>query len=69
MPPGSGTTARSRPRIRPQGEGEANGNSLLPELGNPYSPEKVKQLFEDARNVQNVLDERAKVQDELLNRY
>lgn len=35
-------------------------------IGNPYSPEKVEKLFNDARNVQKLLDERIKQQEAIL---
>jgi hypothetical protein len=37
-------------------------------IGNPYSPEKIENLFNDAKNVQNLLDERLKQQEALMGR-
>jgi len=37
-------------------------------IGNPYSPEKVEKLFNDAQKVQKLLDERMKQQEAILGR-
>lgn len=36
------------------------------DIGNPYSPEKVEKLFNDAKNVQKLLDDRMKQQEALI---
>ena len=33
------------------------------EVPDPYSPDSIKKLFEDARNIENLLDQRAQKQD------
>ncbi|MDH3452098.1 MAG: DUF4124 domain-containing protein [Gammaproteobacteria bacterium] len=40
----------------------------MPGLENPYSPETIKQLFEDAQNLQETLSKRYESQDKLLQR-
>ena len=41
--------------------GESDGN-----IGNPYSPEKIDKLFDDARKVQQQLNERALKQQQII---
>ena len=38
----------------------------LQEIGNPYSVEKVEKLMEDAQNVQKLLEDRLKRQEEII---
>lgn len=38
------------------------------DIGNPYSPEKVEKLFEDANNVQKLLEDRMKQQEAMIGR-
>ncbi len=40
--------------------------SNISDLGNSYSPEKIKSLFEDANNLETLLDDRFKKQSEVL---
>jgi len=35
-------------------------------IGNPYSPEKIQKLFDDAENVQQLLNDRMKQQEAIL---
>ena len=36
-------------------------------IGNPYSEESIKKLFDDAKNIEKILNQRLKDQDELFN--
>jgi hypothetical protein len=36
-------------------------------VGNPYSPDSVKKLFEDAKNIEKLLNQRLQDQDSLIN--
>lgn len=36
------------------------------EIGNPYSPEKVEKLFNDARNIEKLLNDRMKQQEAMI---
>ena len=38
------------------------------DIGNPYSPEKVEKLFEDAKNVQKLLEDRMQQQEAMIGR-
>ena len=42
-------------------QGDTDGN-----IGNPYSPEKIEKLFDDARKVQQQLNERALKQQQVI---
>ena len=52
-------------------EKEAEETASQPEkgdnIGNPYSPEKIDKLFEDAKNVEKLLKQRMKDQEAALN--
>ncbi len=37
------------------------------EIGNPYSPEAVEKLFEDAKNIEKLLNQRLQQQEQALN--
>lgn len=37
-------------------------------VGNPYSPDKIEKLFNDAKNVQKLMDDRFKQQEALMGR-
>lgn len=43
------------------GEAQADGK-----IGNPYSPQKIEKLFDDAKNVQQQLNERATQQQQMI---
>ena len=45
------------------GDAPADGQKI----GNPYSPEAVDKLFEDAKNIEKLLNERMKQQESALN--
>lgn len=36
------------------------------DIGNPYSPEKIEKLFEDANNIENMLNQRLENQEALI---
>lgn len=36
------------------------------DIGNPYSPEKIKKLFDDAENIQKLLDDRMKKHEAMI---
>ena len=40
--------------------------SSTEEVGNPYSPEKVEKLFDDAKNIEKLLNDRLKNQEALI---
>ena len=44
---------------------EENSNPL----GNPYDPSEIKELIEDAKDVQKMLQQRVKDQDAIMNQY
>ena len=58
-------TTPEEPPIR-RAEPEKQPDELI--SGNPYSPETIKQLFEDAKGLQEALGERYKAQEQLLKR-
>lgn len=37
------------------------------EVGNPYSQERIKKLYEDAKNIEKLLQQRSQDQDSLIN--
>ena len=43
------------------------GTDSPEDIGNPYSPETIKKLFEDAKNVEELLNQRLKDQEAQLN--
>ena len=51
-----------------KGEIAVNEDAAEDEIGNPYSPEKVKKLMKDAKNIQKMLDDRFKQQEALMGR-
>lgn len=46
---------------------QASQTKKTDEIGNPYSPEKIEKLFEDAKNVENLLKQRIKDQEAAIN--
>jgi hypothetical protein len=49
-------------------EGGSDQETAAPEdIGNPYSQESIKKLFEDAKNIEKVLNQRLKDQESALN--
>jgi hypothetical protein len=50
--------------------GESSDSSSAKDrgIGNPYSPERIEKLFDDAENVQKLIDERMKKQEEIFNK-
>ena len=51
----------------PQEEEEEKQASQVSKVGNPYSPEGVKNLIDDAKDIQKQMDERKSATDEILN--
>ncbi len=58
----------------PQPETEAGETAAAQEpssgtdgIGNPYSPEAIEKLFKDAKNIENILNQRMKDQEAVLN--
>ncbi len=53
--------------IAGQGDGKGGGiqNKSEKGIGNPYSPKKIEKLFDDAENVQKILNERTKALENL----
>lgn len=52
------------PKEAEQGEELKSGEGIkkASDIGNPYSPEKVEKLFDDANNIENLLSDRLKKQ-------
>ena len=46
---------------------EQNKNGPSESTDNPYSPEKIKKLFEDTKNLEALLNQRAQDQDSAIN--
>ena len=46
---------------------EQNKNEPSESTDNPYSPEKIKKLFEDTKNLEALLNQRAQDQDSAIN--
>ena len=42
--------------------------ATLPAIGNSYKPERIKQLFDDAKQIQRTLNQRYQSQQEILQR-
>ena len=60
-------TAPTEPEpVRPVQAPSEKQPASLKDIGNPYSIEKVEKLMEDAKNIQHVLEDRAKRQDQLI---
>ncbi len=55
----------------PQAEGDAGGTEepikQPDEIGNPYSKETIEKLFEDAKNIEKLLNQRLQQQEQALN--
>jgi hypothetical protein len=50
-------------------DSEQNANTPVKgvsEIGSPYSPEKVEQLFNDAKNIEKLLNDRMKQQEAMI---
>jgi len=45
----------------------AGETQKLEGLGNPYNPERIEKLFEDAKNVEKLLQQRLEEQEAALN--
>ena len=46
---------------------QASGSENSDGVGNPYSPEKIEKLFEDAKNVENLVKQRMKDHEAAIN--
>jgi hypothetical protein len=44
-----------------------NKSTDAEEIGNPYSPDSIKKLFEDTENIEKLLEQRFQDQDSLIN--
>ena len=58
------------PRAEPESavvEVDGDTPDGVDEIGNPYSPEAIDKLFEDARNIEKVLNDRMRQQESALN--
>lgn len=51
----------------PQEEEEEKQASQVSKVGNPYTPEGVKSLMDEAKDIQKQMDERKSATDEILN--
>ena len=51
----------AEPEAEPQSKKEKTSS-----IGNPYSPEKVEKLFDDAKNIEKLLNDRMKQQEAAL---
>jgi hypothetical protein len=52
-----------------ESDSEQNDGALVKgtsEIGNPYSPEKIEKLFNDAKNVEKLLNDRMKQQEAMI---
>jgi len=60
-------TAATEPEpVQPVQSKSEKQPSSLKDIGNPYSIEKVEKLMDDAKNVQHLLEDRAKRQEQLI---
>ena len=48
-------------------EEQESESKKVGEIGNPYSPEKIEKLIDDAKNVENLLKQRIKDQEAAIN--
>jgi hypothetical protein len=53
-------------KVNPDGSSDSS-SSKDRSIGNPYSPERIEKLFNDAENVQKLIDDRMKKHEEILN--
>jgi len=60
-------TKRSRQKKAKQEESDNKPMTNLSDLGSAYSPKKIKKLFDDANNMESLLNNRAKEQEKILN--
>jgi hypothetical protein len=56
------------PEVAPKNDAPSSQTTSKPEdIGNPYSQESIKKLFEDAKNIEKLLNQRAMDQESALN--
>ncbi len=60
-------TSILRPQTNPSTQSSNNPTNSADAVGNPYSPARVKKLFDDANNIENILNQRFKDQEAAIN--
>ncbi len=60
-------TSILQPKIVKSSQSSSRPTNSADAIGNPYSPERVKKLFDDANNIEKILNQRLKDQEAAIN--